>query len=355
MVPDKLPKTILLLMLSLLLTTTVAAEPLRVLVPEFIGKEPLSQHVRTSVYFELIKAFRAVDTPDKGAWILYGQQPLEQASHDAVLAAATWPSVRADLAVWGKAHQYADGVVVQLQLTLTPLLKKRQVRPELWAVSLNTKAGVQRFELDIPGQFYEFEPLLLNREAIVGFQDPQGMPLYSKRKGGSQIGRLGEVIRFYEIHEDGVLIATDGKKGWVRTRSLADRESEAISFSKGMVRLLRGDWRGAQRSFSQVLENSAIPQKLRIHSLLYLGLANEKGGGSGRQEFAAAYGLNRLDRTAAHYLLMSRVAEIARYQRQNKTAAMRQAQQRLAADLAATRILFDKNDQWYRRLAALVP
>lgn len=355
MVPNRLPKPVLLLLLSLLLTTSVAAEPLRILVPEFIGKEPLSQHVRTSVYFELIKAFRAVDTPDKGAWILYGQQPLEKATHDAVLAAAKWPSVRADLAVWGKVHQYDDGVVVQLRLTLTPLLKKRQVRPELWLLSLNTKEGLQHFELDIPGQFYEFEPLQLNREAIIEFQDPQGMPLYSKRNGGRQIGRLGEMIRFYEIHEDGILIATDGKKGWVRTRPLAARKSEAISFSKGMVRLLRGDWRGAQRSFSQVLDNTDIPQKLRIHNLLYLGLAKEKGGSSGRQEFAAAYALNRLDRNAANYLLMSRVAEIARYQQQNKMTAMRQAQQLLAADLAATRMLFDKNDQWYRRVTALVP
>lgn len=354
MVRDRLPQIALLLILGLLLSAVAVAEPLRVLVPQFVGKQPLSQQVRTSVYFELIKAFRAVDNPDKGAWILYGQQPLEQASHDAVLAAASWPSVRADLAVWGKVHPYDDGVVVQLQMTLTPLLKKRQVRPELWVVTLNAGNERQRFELDIPGQFYEFEPMLLSREVLVEFQNPQGMPLYSDRYAGQQIGRLGEVIRFYEIYEDSILIATDGKKGWVRTRPLADHESEVISFSKGMVRLLRGDWRGARQSFSQVLENTATPQKLRIHSLIYRGLAKQQGGVSGRQDFADAYALNRLDQTAAAYLLMSRLADIAALQPQNDREALHQAERRFKSDLAATRRLFDKDDQWYRRLVALV-
>jgi len=35
-------------------------EPLRLLIPFFFGPTPLSQHVRTTINFEIIKAFRAV-------------------------------------------------------------------------------------------------------------------------------------------------------------------------------------------------------------------------------------------------------------------------------------------------------
>jgi hypothetical protein len=243
---------------------------------------------------------------------------------------------------------------VQLKLTLTPLLKKRQVRPELWSVTLQTPQGPLLYQLDIPGQYYEFEPLPLSDDAIVQFQDPRGMPLYSQRHGGQQIGHLQEVIRFYEIHNDAILIATGGKKGWLRARPLAARESEAISFAKGLVRLLRGDWRGARQSFNRVLEHPALPQELRIHSLIYRGLAKEKGGHSGRADFSAAYRLNRLDRTAAAYLLMSQVDELADLQRRSESSSWHDSLEELKRTVAATRMLFDKQDQWFRQIARLV-
>ena len=85
-------KTIcLLLVVGLLLTSRTEAEPLRVLVPQFIGPAPISQHVRTTIYFEVIKAFQAIDKPDKGGWILYGQEPLVEASHKAATDAASCP------------------------------------------------------------------------------------------------------------------------------------------------------------------------------------------------------------------------------------------------------------------------
>ena len=223
-------------------------EPLRLLIPFFFGPTPLSQHVRTTINFEIIKAFRAVDAPEKGAWILYGQEALPQPTHDAVLSAAAWPSVRADLVIWGQVYKYDDGVVVQLYLTLTPLIKKRQVRPELWTLTLKDgRDQPVRLELDIPGQFYQFEPMLLAPEAILAFADPQGMPLYSDRQGGEVIGRVGEVMQFLEIHDDTLLIASGDLQGWVRTVPLSRQRSEAIDFSEGMVRLLRGDWGGRAR------------------------------------------------------------------------------------------------------------
>jgi hypothetical protein len=340
----------LLCVVGLLWNSLAAAEPLRLLVPYFAGPEPISQQVRTTIYFEMIQAFRSLDAPEKGGWILYGREPLAEAGHNAVVAAASWPSVRADLAVWGQVQQYAEGVAVQLYLSLTPLLKRRQVRPELWQIQLDGRNGPYRISLGLPGQFYPFEPLILTEEAIVRFTDPRGMILYSSRRGGEPIGQLAEVMRFYEIHSDAIKISTGGKKGWVRTAPLATAQSEAIDFSKAMVRLLRGDWRGARQSFKAVLERPNIPQYLRIHSLIYSGLAKEKSGFSGRNEFEQAYALNRLDSTAAAYLLMSRLADISRLQQQLDGELLQAEISRFKQELRQARNLFADNDPWFRRL-----
>lgn len=346
----------LLLLFGLLFTAgAVAAEPLRLLVPAFFGPEPLSQQVRTSLYFEMIKAFSAIDAPDKGAWILYGEEPAAAPTHDAILATAAWPSVRADLAIWGQVHAFDDGVVLQLYLSLTPLLRQRQVRPELWSLTLRGRDRKQyQLSLDLPGRYYAFEPVLLSREAILQLSTPQGIRLYSARQGGEPIGSVGEVMRFYEIYDDALLIATDGRKGWVHTRAITRSDSEALAFAKGMVRLLRGDWRGAQQSFAIVLANPAVPQGLRIQALLYTGLAMEKGGGSGRKEFEAAYRLNRLDRSAAAYLLMNCLADLARMQAGADSAVQAAALARGRQTLNTTRPLFAVDDPWLHKVEQIL-
>lgn len=346
---------VFLLLFCFLWAGFALAEPLRLLVPKFFGPEPLSQHVRTTIYFEMVNAFQAVDTPDKGAWILYGQEKLKQQNHNSVLAAAKWPSVRADLAIWGQVHQFDDGVVLQPYLTVTPLIKKRHIRPELWTLNIKDKEGKPfQLKLDIPGQFYQFEPLLLNAETILAFENPQGMPIYSGRKSGPTIGYLGEVIRLYKIYDDAQLIATNGVKGWLRIKPITQTKSEAINFSKGMVRLLRGDWRGAQQSFTEVLKNNNLPQKLRIHALIYTGLAKEKSGVSGINEFTNAYVINRLDKAAAAYLLMGYVAEMTRLQQSGMSSQLQKTQDKLQSTLKSVKILFAKDDPWLAKMRLLL-
>jgi hypothetical protein len=307
--------------------------------------------VRTTIYFDLIKAFRHVDPVDYGAWILYGNTDLRKPSHDAVIEAASFPSVRADLAVWGQVYRYDDGIAVQLYLTITPIIKERESRPELWIINGTKYNGkAYRIELDIPTSFYEFEPMILPNDVVIQYEKPEGIPFYKSRKGGKPIGFLGDIIEFKEIYDDAILVVSDNKKGWVRTKSIPEGRSEAITFSKGMVRLLRGDWRGSLENFSRVLENKDIPQDLRIHSLIYSALAKEKIDHAGTQEFESAYGLNRLDKGAASYLLMSRIAEVERAKRQSDRTKLEVSVNKLRKDLDAVRVLFAKDDEWLKHV-----
>lgn len=332
--------------LCFLFTGSVHAEPLRLLVPPYIGPDPLSQQVHTTIFLELIKTFRSFHAPYKGAWILYGKEPLPYASHDAVIDASDWPSVLADLAVWGKVVPYDDEVVVQMFLTVNPFIKTRKVRPELWSIHLPSIGTT--LELDLPGQFYEFEPLILPKEFISQYQKPEDLPLYSSRNGKTARGTIGEVIRFLEIYDDALRIRrSDGRTGWIQIpRSITDIGSEAISFVHGFVRLLRGDWVGSQMYFKRVLDNSNIPQHLRIHALMYIGLAKEKSGQSGSEQFEAAYHLNRLDKNAASYLVMSRIANIRRARQTNDLDQLTLFTSRLRQEVRKVNVLFPKNDPW---------
>jgi hypothetical protein len=83
---------------------------------------------------------------------------------------------------------------------------------------------------------------------------------------------------------------------------------------------------------------------------LYSGLAKEQGGGSGHEEFEAAYHLNRLDRAAAAYLLMSRLADLARLQQDADSAGLAAAVARGRQTLKTTRVLFAKDDPWLRKV-----
>jgi hypothetical protein len=158
---------------------------------------------------------------------------------------------------------------------------------------------------------------------------------------------------FYEIYDDALLIATENRKGWVRTPLITGHESEAVVFSSGMVRLLRGDWRGAQRDFDNLLARSDMPQELRVHALLYRGLVKEKAGNVGRAEFETAYRLNPLDRSAAAYLLMSRLADISRLQADHQDKQLGSAWNRLQQTLDATRPLFPADDPWIKEIDKL--
>jgi hypothetical protein len=328
------------------------AEPLRLFVPEFVGPDKVSQRVRTTIYFEIIKALTGQGSVKKGAWIIYGQERIKEPSHSAVIEAASLPSVYADMAIWGEVSVYDDGVTVQLYLTITPILETRKQRPEQWVINTRNSNGKQlSIYLDLPGKYFEFEPIVfLSDNDIIAYEKPEGMPIYKTKDGDNPIGYAKRVVTLKEIREDAILVESDGKTGWIRIVDVADTGNEAIPFAKGVVCLLRGDWSGALESFKSVLQNSNIPQDIRNYSLMYSGLAKEQMGKSGNQEFEAAYTSNPLDSNAASYLLMAHIAEVERARKAKKFKRAKAEMLKLKTKMNQMKPLFDTDSTWFHEV-----
>jgi len=219
------------------------AEALRIFIPNFFGPQPISQNVRTTIYFELSQAFRTSEFPEKGAWLLYGKRELPHQTHTAAIDEATWPSIRADLVLWGLVNDFSDGAVIQLFLTITPLIENRTSRPEIWQIKAKDANNTDYvFAKSIPSLYYEFEPFKLERSAFLNFENPNGIPLYKSRYSEEIIGYLGEVFLFWEFQDEAIFLESEGLKGWVKLHNFSKQKSEAIYFSKSVVQFFRGDW-----------------------------------------------------------------------------------------------------------------
>ena len=338
------------------LSSGASAEPLRLFVPEFSGPEPIGKYVMTTLFFEITKAFAARSPIEKGVWILYGHEPLEQETHDAAIRESSWPSVRADIVVWGSIRNYGDGIIVQSFLTITPLADERQVRPEIWSVHTTGRTDkTAKLKIGLPRRYYEFEPFRLSDDAIQKYFSPNGVPLYSSRNDGELVGFARGAFRIYTSENGGIqLEGSQGVRGWARLPELAEVDIQAITFSQSLIRYMRGDWRGAISALSNIAKAPETPQALRIDSLIYAGIAKEKIGQSGRSEFEKAYAINRLNGTSARYVIMGRISDIERLRRTGDIDSVVAGVRDLSRFIDSTRALFSLDDVWLREVGRLL-
>ena len=289
------------------------SEPLRIFVSEFSGQGLLGQYVMTTLFLDLSESFKSLGSPEKGVWILYGREPLRTDTHEEALLAATIPSIRADLAVWGKASSYGNGVVIQSYVSVTPLAAQREVRPEEWTLSGNIDGHPISLEIGLPHLFYDFEPFSLPNEVVEKYASPAGLPLYKERVGNDIVGYAKGAFSFDEIEADSIRIRTDaGVVGWLHFTGLGQEHVQANDFTRALIRYMRGDWRGAAEAFEGLLARPDLPQAVRVDSLLYAGATEERLGESGVSHFQAAYNLNPLDRSSTQYLIMGTLNQLLR-------------------------------------------
>jgi hypothetical protein len=337
---------------------TSSADQVRLFIPAFESPGSLGLNVATVLNLQVWQTLRRAPTPNpKGlsfgdGLILWNDDPLDQPSHAAAERAGALNDVSADMILWGKAYAYGPGVVVQPHLTISDGNVARRARPEKWKLDIPTGDGGVTLTADVPARRYTFEPIVLRSDVVARYSAPAALKIYSAKEGGAELGTLGaQLFRARQHDGDRVLVVLNPGpaqvEGWVRLPSLSASRMEVVDFVGGLIRVMRTDWDGARTLIRRVLENTHTPTALRIDSLLYLGLLDEKQGRSGRVSIQQAYDLNRLAQSSATFMIMSAFADYGRVVSRGESAERRAAVVSEIRRLIDTQaFLFPEGDDW---------
>lgn len=237
-------------------------------------------------------------------------------SHESAEAVARKANIGAQLVLWGKAYEFGDGVVVQLNLTLPRYHDFRERTPEIWRFAWEEGGGA--LEADLPSRRYSFEPMVLERSIVERYSRPDAIALYSTAEGGAEVGRLGGRFLALRSGPDAVYVrSATGREGWVRLPELARSRSEVTDFVSAMLRIYRADWDGARALFARVVASPSAPTALRLDAALLGARAGLLAGvprASMIAEMERAASLSPQARRGVVYQAMARLAtEAAQY------------------------------------------
>ena len=274
-----------------LLSTCVvsSADEVRVFIPAFESPGSLGLNVATVLNLQIWQTLRRAPTPNPlglsfgDGLVIWDENPLERPSHADAEQAGALDQISADMVLWGKAYAYGGGVVVQSHLTFSDGNLRRRARPEQWNIHVPTGDGGVELTADVPARRYTFEPIVLGSDVVARYSAPAALKIYSAKEGGAELGTLNAQLFKARQHEgDNVLVVSNPGpaqvKGWVRLPRLSASRVEVVDFVGGLIRVMRADWNGARTLIKRVVENTHTPTALRIDSLLYLGLLDEKQG-----------------------------------------------------------------------------
>ena len=329
--------------------SAVSAEPLRILVPPFKGERIISKVITMTVYLEMIKAFRGPYIAERGVWILYGGEELSDVSHRSAMDAALWPSVSADLVIWGSITQLHDGFVVEPYVTRTPISRKRKVQPEILTARFHTARGEYDVSLANTAAFFDLEPFTVAGSIVEHYENyTHGIPIYPTEHASEPKAYTNDVTSFLEVKENAVRVGYGANhEGWIRFIKLGREDLSMIHFSHGLIRVLRGDWRSAVESFTNLTKFSSLPNGLRVDAHIYLGIARYKLGQSGLEEFRRAFMLNAFDKDAASFLFLGLLLDY--YQNRDPSLLAE-----LDIHISKSQILFSETNRWFSDMRQLV-
>jgi hypothetical protein len=321
----------------------------------FEGPGALGRNVATILQLQLWHSFRRMPWPENPerhdfgpAVIVWDAEPLAELDHASAEAAARRANLLAQMVVWGRAYPYGGGVAVQANITLPAFRDLREANLEKWRVELAGEA----FEVDVPRRRFEVSSIVLDAGVVAKYSLPSALEIHSARHGGELLGSVGPDVRALQFEPDLAYVRSGDVAGWVRLPELSRRRSELVEVAAGIVRIYRGDFEGAIASFTRVLDNPNTRTPLRIDALLYRGMARQRLGRSGRDDFLRAYELSPFAQTTVRYLIMADLAALARGDLSPAAAAA--LRDRLRSTIDRERYLFAPDDAWLQRVEGIL-
>jgi hypothetical protein len=332
----------------------VNPDNITVYAPAFAGPDALGRNVATILQLQLWHSFRRMPWPDNPqrhdfgpGLIVWDPKPLPEPDHTEAEAAAQRLDLLAQIVIWGRAYPYGGGVAVQANISLPAYQDFREAHFERWQVEL---AG-ETFVVDVPRRRFEVSSIVLDAAIVEKYSLPSALEIHTQRRGGEVLGSVGSQMRATQFEPDLAYVRSGGVEGWVRLPELSRSRSELVEVAAGIVRVYRGDFEGAIASFSRVLENPSTRTPLRIDALLYRGMAKERLGRSGRDDFLQAYALSPFAQTTVRYLIMAELSALAR---DPSAAAAAELRERIRATIERERYLFAPDDPWLERVEGVL-
>lgn len=243
----------------------------RVLTPAFRGTADIGVRVRTVLNLQILNTLNVPANNPKSEGAVIWAGPMEEQSHEFALRAAR--SAGAQVTLWGDAVEYANGVIVQAAMTVDAQAEHTATRALRWETNVQYAQQRFLFRALLPSPRYEFEPIVLAPEIVRQFREPSDLVMYSQIDGGRALGTVGDEFDTLERRGDRIRVTSSGITGWVHLPRLSATRSEIVDFVSGVVRVMRHDWRGAERALSAVIENPVTPSKVLQDAFLYRAFA----------------------------------------------------------------------------------
>ncbi|MBL3611246.1 tetratricopeptide repeat protein [Rhodovulum sulfidophilum] len=331
------------------------------------GSSNLGRNVATVLSLQLAQTGRQFPWPDNReshdfnrTALVYDSAPLAPPTHEAAVAAASDLMATAQIVVWGATYRYGGAVLADLNVTLpmfTPAGTScarshlpcdfRQANFESWTI----RTGGHSLSVGPPRRRFAVTALQLRPEIVDRFTSIEGLPIRASRSVNSRIiGRTGEDLLFIEFNPGlpgtPSLVISEGVRGYVTLPEITGGVSEYAALVGGIVRVFRGDWEWAEKSFYSVIENPASRTPAILDAHLYLGrvLIEQGRGAEALEILERAHGLARLNRRAVQYLVQGQLA-----------VGGETGRARAQAVLAESLNLFATDDPWLIEAAEIFP
>ena len=320
--------------------------------PALAADGPLGFRAATVLNLQIWKTLRAAPTPNRAGLsfgsgvVVWGPEPLAALTHDA--AANEARGVDADLALWGKAWRYGDGVVVQTYLTI--IEGADDEAGPVWSADLDESGAPVSFAVGLPRLRYEFAPVVLDADVVDSLSSPAGLQMVASKGSTEVIGTVGDQFKAEQHDGAWTRLRSGDTVGWIYLPQLSDQPSEVVDFVGGVIRILRRDWRGATNLLGRVVDNPRVPHSIKIDALLMLALAAHHDGGDPLVPIRKAYALNPHWTETTRFECMALFQQLVQASGSSAAAGLRA---QLAGILQQRRYLYSSDDDWFRRMSAV--